>query len=380
MGVFFLQFNLLLLARGFHEDALGAVASAMGIGSIAGTLPAAFVLHRFGLRNTLLAAFLGGQLAAAVRVLPVSMPVLASAAFAGGFLFSFYAVSLAPAVAQFTTERSRPFGFSLVFALGIGMGVLAGIAGGQAPALLGLPLQTTLLAACGTAALGAAPLARLRFAAPQAPERKVYPCTRFIARFLTMIVIWHFATGLFNPFFNAYFATSLHMPLKQIGTLFSAAQLAQVFAVLCAPIVLRRLGAIDGVVAMQLATAGALASIALTPNPLAAAGAYAAYMAFQNMSEPGVYSLLMGGVESRERAGASALNFLAAFAAQALAAALAGLGVRRFGYSVVLVAAALIIVLAAAATRLLLRHGACPVPHLRSVPAQPERRLDSARA
>ena len=40
LSVFFLLYNLFLLQRGFHEDFLGAIASATGLGSITGTIPA----------------------------------------------------------------------------------------------------------------------------------------------------------------------------------------------------------------------------------------------------------------------------------------------------------------------------------------------------
>ena len=130
MSVFFLLYNLFLLQRGFREDFLGAVASAMSLGSIAGTLPASFVLTRLGLRRTLIATFLGISLTCAVRSLVVAGPLLVGSAFIGGLLFSFYAVALAPTVTQLTTEQSRPFGFSLVFSVGIGrIAMLAGLVG-----------------------------------------------------------------------------------------------------------------------------------------------------------------------------------------------------------------------------------------------------------
>src|SRR5205085_11894047 len=124
-----------------------------------------------------------------------------------------------------------------------------------------------------------------------------------------------------------------------------------VLAVMLAPLVLRRLGLISGLMTMQIATAFALAALAARPTALVAGAVYATYMAFQYMSEPGMYSLLMERVKAEERSGASALNFLVIFVGQAIAAALAGFAVRRFGYSVVLIAAAGTALLAAAAVR-----------------------------
>jgi len=352
MSVFFLLYNLFLLERGFHEDFLGAVASAMGLGSIAGTIPAAFVLRRFGLRGTLIVTFLGVATVCAVRTLAVSPASLIGSAPASGFLLSFYAVSLAPAVAQMTTERSRPLGFSLVFSLGIGIGVCAGVVGGRLPGLLSY--RYALLAACVVTALAALPALRLPSLSAAAEERRMYPRTGFMGRFLVALLIWNLATGAFNPFFSAYFAQVLRIPVNEIGIVYSAAQFVQVIAVLAAPLVLRRLGAVTGVMCMQLTTAAALGILALGPPGALAGVVYAGYMAFQYMSEPGMYSLLMDGVEARERGGASALNFLVVFGGQALAAAVAGVGVRKFGYPVVLAIAAMAALLAGFAFRALL--------------------------
>ena len=349
MSIFFLLYNILLLYRGFQEDFLGSLSSTMSIGSIAGTLPAAFVLHKLGIRTTLVATLSAIAAVCAVRTLAVTPSLLIASAFAGGFLFSFYAVSIAPTVAQLTTERSRPFAFSLFFSLGIGIGVLAGLAGGQLPALTSL--QSTLFVACGIAALGALPALGLRFRSHPESEQRVYPRGRFIKGFLAVVLLWSLATGAFNPFFTVYFSKNLAMPVNQIGAVFSFAQLAQVVALLLAPIVLRSMGIVNGLMSIQIATGLCLAALAMGPTGVLAGAVYAAYVAFQYMSEPGMYSLLMGRIEPHEQSGASALNFLVIFGAQALAASISGVGVRHLGYPVVLVTAALTALLAAAAVR-----------------------------
>jgi predicted MFS family arabinose efflux permease len=172
-----------------------------------------------------------------------------------------------------------------------------------------------------------------------------------MAQFLAALLLWSLATGAFNPFFNVYFSKNLGMAVSQIGTLFSLSQLVQVAAVLLAPVVLRRLGAISGLISIQMATALALAALALGPPSPLAALAYAGYMGFQFMSEPGIYSLLMDRVQPEERSGASALNFLVIFGGQAIAAMAAGFGVKRFGYPVVLFIAAALAALAALVLR-----------------------------
>jgi predicted MFS family arabinose efflux permease len=70
-------------------------------------------------------------------------------------------------------------------------------------------------------------------------------------------------------------------------------------------------------------------------------------MAFQWMSEPGLNALLMSRVAERERGGASALNYMVAFSAQAVAALGAGRLLTHFGYGAVLAASALLAAVAA---------------------------------
>ncbi len=353
MSVFFLFFNVLLLRRGLHEDMVGAVAAAMSIGNISGTLPGAYLLRRFGLSRVLATAFGGIAAMCALRVLFPSPVVLLGSAFVGGAMFASYAVSIPLAVAQFTTERSRRMGFSIVFASGIGVGVLSGLIGSRLPGLLerwpglsGFSLETTLLAACAVAALGAIPASKLRILesallGTEADGQKIYPRDPAVHRMLAALLIWYLATGAFNPFFNVYFVKELGLSLSSVGILFAAGQAVQVASLLIAPALLRRFGAITGLAGMQCMTALSLAALALGPAGPIAGFIYTAYVATQYMSEPGIYSLLMERVTPQERSGTSALNFLIVFGGQALAAAVAGMAMRRFGYRVVLALAGL---------------------------------------
>jgi len=78
---------------------------------------------------------------------------------------------------------------------------------GNRPALL-------FAAALSTAAL--VPVWKLKSA--PTPERgsRIYPRSRFLARFLAPFAIWHLATGAFNPFGNVYFS-KLGFPVQHRG-------------------------------------------------------------------------------------------------------------------------------------------------------------------
>jgi len=209
------------------------------------------------------------------------------------------------------------------------------------------------------------PLARVKFGATQPADRKLHRPSPLVVRFLIAMSVWSLGTGALNPFFNVFFARHIHLPVQQIGYVFSAAQVAQVVAIMFAPVVFRKFGLTRGIAGMQMATALALFILAIAAGPIWAALAYAGYMMSQYMSEPGMFTLLMEGVRAGERNNASALNFLVSFAWQAAAAAGSGWLLSRFGYPPVMVAAGVICVVAALAFRVLLAN---PKPDAASNP------------
>jgi predicted MFS family arabinose efflux permease len=357
-----LLYNLFLLDLGFREDFLGVVNGAAKAGTVVGTLPAAFLAHRFGLRNTLLGTLASIAAIEVMRVLAGAQLPLAALAFVSGSVFSVWAVILMPSIAGAVEQKHRPTAFSVFFATMFAVGIAGNWLGGHLPLWLDSK-RTVLLLAAAMAALALVPAWRLN-PAPEAREgARVYPRGPFLVRYLIPFALWHLATGSFNPFNNVYFAR-LRFPVERIGTIFSGSQLAQGATVLLAPLVFRRAGLVPGIVWMMAAAALGLAGLAAQPSGAAAPLAYVAYMSFQWMSEPGLNTLLMNQVDERERGGASALNNLVAFSAQAVAAFGAGALLARFGYGAVLTGAAALAGLAAGLFRMLL--GSSPAPSLRA--------------
>jgi len=360
--IYFLLYNLYLLQLGFRENFLGLVSSAMTAGGVAGCIPSAIAIRRFGIRTTLLFGFVLIAILSAFRASVTFAPALIGLAFAGGLVASVWAVAISPAIAQLTNERNRPLGFSIIFSSGIAIGIFGGLAGGRLPGLLSRlhfassslqAYRESLLLACAMVVLALWPLSRTGLGVAAPDDRRRYRPSPRIIRFLIAMAIWNLGTGAFNPFANAFFAR-MRLPVEQIGVLFSSAQMAQAGAILLAPMALRRLGLTRGISAMQLATAAALIGLTGARGAAWAGVAYAAYMTSQYMSEPGMYTYLMGSAPAGDRSAASALNFLVTFSAQAIAAAAAGAFVTRFGYPAVLLSAALICAAAALLFRLLL--------------------------
>ena len=349
--IFVLLYNLFLLDLGFREDFVGLVNGAMRAGSLAGTLPAAIVAHRFGLKKTLLVTIAGTAAAEFLRALAGARLPLAALAFVSGAIFSVWAVILAPLIAGAVEEKRRPAAFSVFFACMFAVGIAGNWIGGLLPFWMG-GKRAVLLWSAALSAAAVLPALRLK-EWPRAPAGgRIWPRSRFLAVYLVPFALWHLATGAFNPFNNVYFAR-LGFAVQRIGSIFSIAQIVQVGALLLAPEVIRRLGLLGGIVVMMTATAFGLVGLAAQPSGGAAIAAYMAYMSFQWMSEPGLNTLLMNHIDERERSGASALNYLVAFGAQALAAFGAGSLFTQFGYGWTLAGAAALALVAAGLFRTL---------------------------
>ncbi|HEV2446150.1 MAG TPA: MFS transporter [Candidatus Sulfopaludibacter sp.] len=361
--VFVLLYNLYLLDLGYREDFLGWIASAMTAGSIVGSLPSASVARWLGLKRMLIWGSAGMAVLCAVRALPLGGPGLLAAAFVAGVISSVWAVSLAPVVAALTTEKNRAAGFSLWSGWGIGLGILCGALAGALPGWIlrsGVVAaaqdakQVALFFGAAFALLSPILLVRLPLGRGDGSAPRTFPRSPFVVRYMTAFVFWNLAVGAFNPFFSAYFARQVHLSVKAIGVVFSISQAVQLAALLATPAILRRLGTVNGIACIQAGMALSLGVLALNPKAMAAAGAYAAFMAFQCISEPGTFTLLMNGVAENERAGVSALNFFVMSAAQAASSGVAGMAVTRYGYAPVLASAAAIAAVAALLFRVLL--------------------------
>ena len=371
MFIFFVLYNLFLLDFGYTERFLGQVRSANALGGIAGAIPAGILAQRFGLRRTMMACLGLAALLSASLALFVSATAQLCFAFLASAASTAWAVCSPPAVAQLTTEQNRPLGFSVDAASGIGLGVVAGLAGGGLPRWLarlspaatsGQLKQGALLVACGIVALALWPASRLRLAPVPAPEKKLYPRNPLVFRFLAAVAVWSLATTAFSPFFNAYCAQHLRMPLGQIGVVFSASQLSSMIAILAAPFLFRKFGLVAGIMYTQIAAALTLGWMARTTSVPGAATLYVGYAAFLWMSEPGMSTLLMNRVDPSERSGASALYLLVMSLSGALAGPLAGSSFARYGYPAVLGVTAAVTLAAAGVFRLLVGKDLLPAP------------------
>jgi predicted MFS family arabinose efflux permease len=357
-------YSFFLLDIGFNERQLGLVAGAMTLGSMAGTLPMGALAERVGLRKVLLAGFAVTPTISALRLFFPSERAQIALAFAAGFAHCSWQVCFSPAIAALTTDKTRTFAFSVMFSTGIATGALGGLAVGWLPgwvervhlaASAGDAKRYVMLVCCAMFAMGLWPLARLRLQGSDANHRSAWRFDPFLWRYLPAMALWTLAAGAFVPFAQVFLLRQVHLTLPSIGRAFSLGEMAQVGAILLAPVIFRRCGLVAGIAWTQAASGLALAGLAAAHGPKIAVGLYVGFIAIHWMSGPGIYSLLMGRVAERARSTASAANNLTSTLCQSIASGVAGAAYVRFGYPAVLAALAALALLSSAVFVLLLR-------------------------
>jgi predicted MFS family arabinose efflux permease len=373
MFVFHLLYSLFLLDIGFAENFLGANAAAMQVGSISGAIPGGVAAGKWGLSRVLAISVALLSLVSALRVAILDPGLLLVLAFIAGMLTSCWMVSIAPVIAELAPEPTRPFVFSIFFSTGIAMGVLGGLLGGHLPSAIShmsvaveYAKPVALAIGCVLMAAGAALLSRMRLPPDRAAKTWLYPRNPLLWRFLLLVCAFSAGTGAFNPLYAAFLASVGRLSVEHIGWVFALSQFAQVLAIMLGGAAVRSFGLTTSISWMFAGTAAALFCLGLQPAGIAAAIAYIAYMSFQYMSEPGIYSMLISLAQEPERKSASTLHFLTVNAAQALTAFAGGAAIARFGYTPVLGTAALVVLTAAVLFPVLMRRAVDSIVPIKS--------------
>lgn len=352
-AVYFFLFNLYLLDYHFSDRSIGLIGGSMTLGTLVGTLPAGVVARKTGVKPMLILCFVSASALNAARVVWMWEPAQIGLAFLAGLAMCMWGVCFLPAVARLTTEANRTSAYSLIFSASMGTSILGGIVCGYLPQWLraaGIVMQVAdikrliLLGACGVAFVGLLPVLNLQTPKNAPDDIQSTPGIQlrrlllqpFLLRFLPLMALWAVVLAAFTPFGNVYLSRVLHVPLGQIGLIFSATQVVQFCMGLLAPVIFRMLGLVKGIAATQVIAALALALMAGATYPRLAMALYLTFSAAQWMCAPGLYNLVMNETPDAERSTAAAMTLFCNALAGSAATAGAGILFTRFGYPPVL--------------------------------------------
>jgi MFS family permease len=362
-AIYFFLFNLYLLDYRFNERAMGWIGGAMTLGSLVGTLPAGALAQKIGLRPLLIVLFVTAPLVNAIRAVWVWEPAQIGLAFLVGLAMSSWGVCFLPGIARLTTEKNRTAGFSLILSASVGTSMLGGVVCGYLRQWLGMAgfamraadvKRVILLGSCAIVFVGLIPVLRLHIPSQPREETgldgeahrwswlRAWKLNPFLWRFLPLMALWSAVLAAFTPFANVYLTRELHIQMTQIGLIFSAVQVLQLFTGLLTPFVIRALGLVKGIAATQMLAAVVLGLLAGTRNGPLAVGLYLTFSAALWMSSPGLYNLLMNETPDAERSAAAAMTLFCNALAGSVATAAAGILLTRFGYPPVLFSLAIV--------------------------------------
>ena len=371
LTAFFLVYNLRLLELGLNEAAIGRIASAFTVGSLAVTFLTGRLLNRYGEIRIIQLCVLATALLLPFRSLSDSVASLVIAAFLNGASIGGWMVSGPPFLTRNTSPESRSWAFSLSYGLSIGTGILAGLLvgfGSREPsiwaadqAFTGFTVnQCLLLASSASVLLGFFALLFLQEPSPELATAQVRVSVAdrtvaliksrpFFLQLLVVLVLWSFFVGSFPPFFNVYFHKQFNQSLEGIGIIFSVSQLCQLTSVLCMPGLVAKLGRVRAIFLAQFASALVLPALIVITSVELAGLIYLSYLSLQVMAEPALENFIMDSVRPDERNTVASLRYMTLFSVQALAVLVCGFAITHFGYAFFLGAISLLGVAAAGA-------------------------------
>jgi MFS family permease len=364
IAAYYFLFNLYLLDCHFNNRAIGLVGGALALGTAVGALPAGLLAKKVGLSPLLIGCFAATPLIGALRAVMMWQSAQIGLAFLAGLATCLSGVCCLPAVARLSTAENRAAAFGLIYATSVGMSALGGVVCGYLPLWMrhaGLVIEPAqmkrimLLAACGIAATGLFALIHLRIPSQKGGQERIQKDTfrrgwtlhPFLFRFFPAMILWTAVLTSFAPFSSVYLSQGRHIPLARIGLIFFVAQLIQSCLGLLSPIVFRKLGLLNGIVATQVVTAAALGFLAETKDGWLVAPLFISLTAIQWMNTPGLENLLMSGVPDEDRSTASSMMMFCNAVVAAGATSGAGFLFGQFGYPRVMLGISVMAVAAA---------------------------------
>ncbi len=340
-----LYFNLYLKDLGYGQDWIGLLTAVSSLVVVASALPLGVSAGAAGYKRFLL---LGMGLQAGGMALPAFLPVpnwLVAAAVVGGLGGAMGSVVGGPLLAELAESGSRTY----LFGLQAGLSVLAGTAGSALAGILPgfyaslwrLPPQgaeayrAVILTGFLLYLLSLAPLLGLQSGRISAALslQKFQGYHRFTWNLVLINGLIGLGAGLIIPFVNLFFRLRFSLPDPLLGLVFALNSLLIGLGNLASPLLARRFGRIQVVVACQALSLPFFFLWGYVPVPSLAILGYLIRTSLMNLAGPMFSVAVMEAVPAELRSGASAVNLVSWQGGWALGALASGFVQVRWGFA-----------------------------------------------
>ncbi|UUM11173.1 hypothetical protein NQU17_10975 [Clostridiaceae bacterium HFYG-1003] len=339
--------NFYLRALGIDGGMQGLINALPAFVSAVIAIPAVLVARR--LREVLTLKL--GSLLAVAGMLVLALSNGAAMALAGSFIqgvgSALVMVSSSPFMAAETTEENRVPLFSLQMALMTGAGFLGNLLGGQIPTLYaryaGVPadslaaVRAAILVAVVFQLVGTLPIFLIQNQ-PNQPAASLNRLDAFkvedkvlMAKLIIPNVLVGLGAGATIPYLNLFIEAKFRIDYGQLGSLFGWTSLATAATVLIQPWIVRKLGQIKAVVAVQSASLPFLVMLGYSPAFFLVVLSLFTRGALMNAAGPVFSAFAMSKLPQGDRPMFSALNAMSWNIGWALAATFSGVFRSFFG-------------------------------------------------
>ena len=349
LGVYSVTYNLYLRSLGYTVSTIGMLVFIETMASGLMSLPAGMFSDRFGRKRSLNYSFILSGLAGFGQILLTkNLPLLCCFTFLRGAANTFKMISQAPFLMENSDPEERVHLFSANQALSTMSTVVGSALGGALPAMLlnqsfinGLEinaLRWTLLLSIACYFLATIPV----FFIKEGPRQNTqHPALTELSTALQNDRVRHqtifrtligLGAGMVIPFFNVFLRDELGATTAQVGSILSISRIVLTFGVLLSPVLAERLGKVKAVTITQLLSIPFLLTAGYAGKLRIVAVAWMR-MALMNMSSPISSTLAMEMLDAKQRATATSIFNMAGQISRAIAGAIGGYMMDRFGNS-----------------------------------------------
>lgn len=273
--------NFYLIALGLDVSLQGLVNAMPAFISALMSIPAVLVTRRFGEVKTLKLGIGLGFLGIGMLALANGAPLALAGSLVQGIGSALMMVASSPFMAAETTEENRVPLFSLQMALSTGAGFLGNILGGQVPSFYArytsvtadsLPaIRAAIIVAVIFQLIGMIPAFMIRNSNRKAPvpymrmEAFRIEDKKLMGKLILPNILVGLGAGATIPYLNLFIEAKFHINYSQLGSLFGWTSLATAATVLIQPRLVRKMGQIRAVVAVQTASLPFLFLLGFSP-------------------------------------------------------------------------------------------------------------------